>query len=152
MITTMATATAMATAKVTGTAKATVAALAATTTTTTTTYNNQLNWDLQAVDCNDDDNDDNSVPVGSGRVGSGRVGSGWGLRRVSRKGNLKKAKKSNYDWDSARNTNCKREGGGRLHNNQPNMTMTMTMKRTRTRTRMMSDNKYDNNNHKGLNI
>ena len=59
---------------------------------------------------------------------------------------------SDYDWDSARNTNCKREGRGRLHNNQPNMTMTMTMKRTRTRTRMMSDNKYDNNDHKGLNF
>ena len=50
------------------------------------------------------------------------------------------------------NSVCKREGRGRLHNNQPNMTMTMTMKRTRTRTRMMSDNKYNNDNHKGLNF
>ncbi len=46
------------------------------------------------------------------------------------------------------NTNCKREGRRRLHNNQPNMTMMMTMKRMRTRTRMMLDNKYDNDNQK----
>ena len=46
--------------------------------------------------------------------------------------------------------NCKREGRVRLHNNQPNMTMTMTMKRTRTRTRRMADNKYDNDDHTGL--
>ena len=48
--------------------------------------------------------------------------------------------------------NCKREGRVRLHNNQLNMTMTMTMKRMRTRTRRMTDNKYDNDDHKGLNF
>ncbi len=32
------------------------------------------------------------------------------------------------------------------------MTMKMTMTRTRTRTRRMTDNKYDNDDHKGLNF